>query len=99
MTEFLSSMDIIITLPTQEIIRQNKCQMRFLDKLVSKQESDQKLMINVINCSMLESPSTSGYDEMDNGVSKSTVLEPTIKHSMKETSLSRRSARNLVKIG
>ena len=36
---------------------------------------------------MLESPSTSDYDETENGVSKSTVLQPTIKHLMKETSL------------
>ena len=45
---------------------------------------------------MLESPSTSDYDEMDNGVYKSTVLLPTIKHLIKETSLCRRAARNLV---
>ena len=41
---------------------------------------------------MLESPSTSDYDEMDNVVSKSTVLEPTIKHLMKETRLYCRAA-------
>ena len=74
-------MDIITNFSTQKIIRQNKCQMRFLDKLVLKKDVDKRLMINVINCSMLESPSTSGYDEMDNGVSKSTVLEPTINTS------------------
>ena len=32
---------------------------------------------------MLESPSTSYYDEMENNVPKSTVLEPTIKQLMK----------------
>ena len=42
-------MDIIVTLLTQEIIRQNKCQMRFIDKSVLKQSFDKKLMINVIN--------------------------------------------------
>ena len=57
--------------------------MRFLDKKVSKQKFDHKLMINEINCSMLESTSTSDYEEMDNDVSKSKVLEPTIKHLMK----------------
>ena len=48
---------------------------------------------------MLESPSTYYYDEMDNDVSKSTVLEPTIKHLMKETILGHWSACNLVSIG
>ena len=48
--EFLLAMDISITLSTQETIRQNKCQMRFIDKLVLKQESDKKLMINYITC-------------------------------------------------
>ena len=43
-------MDIITTFSTQEIIRQNKCQMRFLDKLVFKQDIDGKLMINLIAC-------------------------------------------------
>ena len=36
---------------------------------------------------MLEPPPTSDYIDMNNGVSKSTLLEPTIKHLMKETSL------------
>ena len=67
-------MDITITLSAQKIIRQNKGQMRFLDKLVLKQNFGQKLMINAITCSMLESPSTSGYDEIENGVSKLTLL-------------------------
>ena len=35
---------------------------------------DKKLMINEITCSMLDSPSTSDYDETENGVYKSTVL-------------------------
>ena len=34
--EFVSEMDIITNSPTKEIIRHNKCQMRFLDKLVMK---------------------------------------------------------------
>ena len=80
-------MNIMISSSTQEKIRQNECQMRFLDKLVLKQDLDKKLMINEINCLMLESVSTYYYDDMDNGVSKSIALEPTIKHSMKETSL------------
>ena len=49
-------------------------------------------MINTINYSMLESPYTSDYDEMDNGVSKSTLLEPKIKHLTKETSIGNFSA-------
>ena len=81
-------MDIIITVLTQEIIRQNKCQMRLLDKLLLKQNFDQKLIINAINCSVLDYKPTSDYDEMDNCVYKSTVLEYTMKHLMKETSLS-----------
>ena len=48
--EVVSEMDIIITLSAQEIIRQNKCQMRFLDKLLLKQKFDKKLMINAIIC-------------------------------------------------
>ena len=73
-------MDIITTSSTQEIIRQNKCQIRFLDKLLLKQDVDKKFMINKITCSMFESPSTSDDDDdMDNGVSKTTLLEPTIK--------------------
>ena len=48
MKEFVSEINIIITSPTQEIIRENKCQMRFLDKLLLKQNFNHKLMINVI---------------------------------------------------
>ena len=50
---------------TKEIIRHNKCQMRFLDKLVLKKVIDKKMIINVITCSMLESPSSSGVNEMN----------------------------------
>ena len=52
--------------------------MRFLEKLVLKHDLDQKLIINVITCSILESKSTSGYDDIYNSVPKSTVLEPAI---------------------
>ena len=48
---------------------------------------------------MLGSPSSSDYDDMENGVSVSTVLEPTIKILMTKTSLCRREARNLVRRG
>ena len=56
-----SAMDIITTLSTQEIMRHNKCQMRYFDVLVLKQDVDKKLMINENNCSMLNSPYT--YDD------------------------------------
>ena len=92
-------MDIIITSSTQEVIRQNKSQMRFLDKLVLKQNFDLQLIINMITCSMLQYPSTSDYDDMENGVSKSTLLQPTINHLMKEKSIGRQAAHNLVIIG
>ena len=36
-------MDIITTLCTQEIIRQNKCQMRFIDKKMLEKNVDKKL--------------------------------------------------------
>ena len=83
MKEVVSVIDIIITLSTQEIIRQNKCKMRFLDRLLLNKYFYKKLMINVIKFSMLDYPSTSDHDYMYNGVSKSSVLEPTIKHLMK----------------
>ena len=51
-------MDIIINSSTQEIISQNKRQIRFLDKLVLKQNFDRKLIINTITWSVLGSPST-----------------------------------------
>ena len=47
--------------------------------LVLKQDVDNQLMIVAINCSVFNFPSTFYDDEMDNCVSKSTVLEPTIK--------------------
>ena len=68
MKEVVSEMDIIIIFSTQTIIRHNKCQMRFLDKVLLKQDFDKKIMINTITCSMLESPSTSDYYDTDNGV-------------------------------
>ena len=76
-------MDIITTSSTQEILRHNKYLMRYFYKLLLKQEVDKKSMIDIINCSMLESLSTSDDNEMENGVSKSTALEPTIKYLMK----------------
>ena len=42
MKEVVSEMDIITNSSTQDILRQNKCQMRFLNKLVSKQDVDKK---------------------------------------------------------
>ena len=48
---------------------------------------------------MLEYIFTSDDDGMENSVSKSTVLEHTIKHLMRETRLFRRAARNLVRRG
>ena len=72
--------------------------MRFLEKSLLKQ-IDHKLMINTITCSMLESPYTYYYDDVDNGVSKSILLEPTIKHLMKDTSLGRWATHNLVRRG
>ena len=73
--------------------------MKYLDKLVLKQTIGQKLMINAIGCSILGSPSTTYYDEMYNGVYKSTVLESTVKHLMKETIVGCMAVRNLVRIG
>ena len=52
------------------------------------------MMITAIISSMFESPSTSDDNDMENGASKSTLFEPTIKHSMKKTRLDHRSARN-----
>ena len=71
--------------------------MRFLETLVLKQDVDKKLMINEINFSMFDSPYTSNNDKVDNGVSRSSVLEPTVKHLMKETKRFSRTSRNLVK--
>ena len=55
-----------------------------------------KLTINAINWSLLKSPPTYDYDETDNGVSISTVLEPIIKHVIKETIRGRRASHHLV---
>ena len=74
MKEFVSAIDVINLFSSQDIVRQNKCQMKFLDKLVLKTYYAKKWMINVINCSMLESPSNSDNDEIENEVSKSPVL-------------------------
>ena len=46
--------------------------------------------------SILESPSTSDYGDMDNGISKSTALEPTIKNLLKEKIIGSSVERNLV---
>ena len=73
--------------------------MMLLDKLVLKQDVDNKLILNVITSSILESPSTSDYGEMDNGVLKSTCLERTIKHVTEETILCHRVELNLVRRG
>ena len=73
--------------------------MRFLEKLVLKQDVDNKLMINDITCSMLEYPSTSDDDDMENGVFKPTVLELKIQHLTKETNLFHKAAHYLVRRG
>ena len=62
-------MDIITNFSTQEIIRHNNCQMRFLDNLVLKQDVDKKLMINPITFSMLDYSSSSDDDDTENSVS------------------------------
>ena len=79
-------MDIITTLYTEKIIRQNECQMSFLDNFLLKQNVDK----NDDNCNyflMLEFPFTPDDDEMNKRVSQSTRLEPTIEHLMKESTL------------
>ena len=55
--------------------------------------------MNKIDYSMLESMYTSEDDEIKNDVSKSTHLEHTIKHLMKETRRFRREAHNLLRRG
>ena len=45
--EVWSEIDIITTLSTQKIIRKNKRQMRFLYKLLFKQDVDKKLVITI----------------------------------------------------
>ena len=47
-------------------------------KVFIEENVDEKLMITEITCSMLESPFTFDYDEMNIWVSKSTHLEPKI---------------------
>ena len=71
-------MDIITTSYLEEVITQNKCQIRFLDKFLLKQNVDLKLIITAMTCSMLESSSTYDYDEINTDVSRSTCLEPTL---------------------
>ena len=70
----VSAMDTITTFSMQEIIRQNKCQMSILDNFALKQDVDKILQMNTNKFSMMESPSTSDDDEMDNTVSKPTIL-------------------------
>ena len=41
--EVVSAIYIITNLSTQEIIRQNQCQISFLDKLVLKKDADKNL--------------------------------------------------------
>ena len=50
MKDVVSAIDKITNLSIKEITSHNKCQMRFLDKLVLKKNVDNKLMINVIAC-------------------------------------------------
>ena len=46
---------------------------------------------------MLDCTSNSDDDKMNTGASKSTCLEPTIKHLIKETRICRRAVCNLVR--
>ena len=70
MKEVVLEMDIITNFSKKVIIRQNKCQMGFLEKLMFKRDIDKKLMITAINCSMLKYLSTYKYYDTDNGVYK-----------------------------
>ena len=92
--KFVSAIVIINNFSSEEIISQNKCQIRFLEKNV-----DKNLVITAITCSILESLFTSDDYEINISIYKSTSLEPTIKHLMRETRLCRRAARNLVRRG
>ena len=56
-------------------------------------------MVTEITCSMLDSPSISDDDYMNTGDSKSTSLEPTIKHLTKVTRLFRRAAKQFCREG
>ena len=67
-------MDIITTSSTQEILRHNKYLMRYFYKLLLKQEVDKKSMIDIINCSMLESLFIYDGEETNMGISESTRL-------------------------
>ena len=87
MKEVASEMDISITLFKQGIIVIIMCQILFVDKVLLKQNVDKEMIITSITCLILESASTSDYYKINRGVSKSTRLEPTIKHLMKETRL------------
>ena len=99
MKEVVSEIDLMITSSTQEMIMHNKCQTRFLENSVLKRKFDKNLIINAITWSMLESLLNSDDDDMDNGVSKSTILEHTIKNLMKETIFGSSVTRNLVRRG
>ena len=70
MKEFVLAMDIITTFSTEEIIKQNKCVIMFLDEFLLKQNIDKKVMI--IEKSVLGSQSTSDDDNMNIGASKLT---------------------------
>ena len=56
-------------------------------------------MITAITCSMLESQSTSDYNKMNTCVSKSSRLDPAIKHPLKERRFCCRVSLNLVRRG
>ena len=63
-------MDTSNTSPTEEIIRQNNYQMRFLDKFLLKQNVYEKIMITAITCSILDYKSTYDDDVVNTGASK-----------------------------
>ena len=94
----VSAIVIINNFSSEEIISQNKCQIRFLEKFLLK-NVDKNLVINAITCSVLEYLFTSDDYEINISIYKSTSLEPTIKHLMKEKRLCRRVASNLVRRG
>ena len=55
MKEVVSAMDTITTSSAYAITRHNKCYTRFTDKLVLKKDFDNRSIINIITCSILES--------------------------------------------
>ena len=55
MKEVVSAMDTITTSSTHAITRHNNCYTRFTDKLVLKKDFDNRSIINIITCSILES--------------------------------------------